>query len=473
MYRHTTQRRRPPPSCCRATREIRPSTSPAPAGVAVRPSRPRRLAAVPAGRLRLQGLRAVLHLRTGTAFHFARPAVLLDELDSGLVDGRRWRRRGPADAPVLRRRAVSPTSPNAFRLLLRVVAGRARPPAGGAATGGGPGGWQRPWRRSSEAGGRRFLATWLIDPYGRPAPFGSRQDLHAAFVEAELDDGSRLLLQDARFEVAVSWHDPYNGGSGFGRRVRSATTAVLLVLPREQPGAAGEGARRPAGNGYWWVFYGGLSTVELTRSRSSDRQADRVRSYHKPPFVAGEPRRHRCLHWPTVDAAVRPWRLAGGAERPLPRASREPAGPCTEPDAAGDGRAARPLPARPLRGRGRVAGRRTSASRGTARACSLTPESGYLWFFNRDNAGAAGEGARRSARSTATCWIFSGALSNVVVQPWCVRDTVTSEERRFDNAGGFHSLRGNRRADPPPPAYGQAKAAVSWIGWKGSPWSLW
>ena len=220
-------------------------------------------------------------------FQVARPAVLLDELDSGLVDGPAVAYgAGPADAPGFGVVLWSPNGgPNAFRLPLRVVDWKGTPagPVVPLLAEAPADGWPVAPQLLRLADGR-FLATWLIDPYGRPAPFGFTQDLHAAFVEAEPDDGSRLLLQDARFEVAVSWHDPYNGGSGFGQGASDhRRQRCFLVLPREQSGAAGQGARRPAGER---VLVGVLRwpvdrRVHDHRLRSAGGPR---RSYHNPPF---------------------------------------------------------------------------------------------------------------------------------------------------------------------------------------------
>ena len=76
--------------------------------------------------------------------------------------------------------------------------------------------------------------------------------------------------------------------------------------------------------------------------------------------------------------------------------------------------------------------------RGARRGRLPTLESGYLWFFNPDNLELLVK-VLDGRPVNGHFWIFSGALTNVVYS-LVVRDTVTSEERRFDNAGGFHSF---------------------------------
>ncbi|HEX2642431.1 MAG TPA: hypothetical protein VHU81_05535 [Thermoanaerobaculia bacterium] len=93
-----------------------------------------------------------------------------------------------------------------------------------------------------------------------------------------------LCLNGQRFEVEVTWRDPFNGGSGVGQGVGltedsgyfwffdpSNVELVVKVLDGR------------AVNGKFWVFYGALTNVEYDiQVHPYDTEA--VRTYHNPPF---------------------------------------------------------------------------------------------------------------------------------------------------------------------------------------------
>ena len=93
-----------------------------------------------------------------------------------------------------------------------------------------------------------------------------------------------LCLNDQRFEVEVTWRDPFNGGSGVGQGVGltgdsgyfwffdpSNVELVVKVLDGRSI------------NGKYWVFYGALTNVEYDlKVHPFDTEAERT--YHNPPF---------------------------------------------------------------------------------------------------------------------------------------------------------------------------------------------
>jgi hypothetical protein len=96
------------------------------------------------------------------------------------------------------------------------------------------------------------------------------------------EDGSTLCLNGARFRAEVSWRDPRSGvtGTGLGFPLSSDTGAFwffnaenleLMVKVLDGGGV----------NGHFWVFYGGLTDVEVDLT-VTDVATGARRIYHKP-----------------------------------------------------------------------------------------------------------------------------------------------------------------------------------------------
>jgi hypothetical protein len=236
--------------------------------------------------------------------------------------------------------------------------------------------------------------------------------------------GPSLCLAGDRFVAEVTWKD-FQGKVGSGRAVsltgdtgyfwffdESNVELVVKVLDG-----------RPV-NGSFWVFYGALSSVEYTL-KITDTATGRVRTYQNP---AG--------------------RLASAGDT-----SAFPAGKAAAPDLAGpvaqelrtETAAAASCVPGPTDlclngGRFRVSLDWTAqANHGAGQAVSLTPDTGYFWFFAPTNVEVVvkvldGRGVNGHF------WVFYGSLSNVEYRI-TVTDMQKGTTRTYTNpAGRFGSF---------------------------------
>lgn len=94
-----------------------------------------------------------------------------------------------------------------------------------------------------------------------------------------------LLLRDGRFRLAVTWDDPFNGGSGVGRPLpesdQSGSFWFFEEANRELLVKVLDGR---AINGHWWVFYGSLTNVGFTL-KVTDQATGEIRTYENPPLT--------------------------------------------------------------------------------------------------------------------------------------------------------------------------------------------
>lgn len=105
-------------------------------------------------------------------------------------------------------------------------------------------------------------------------------------VPPACEDPHELCLQDfERIRVRIAWHDPRSGDSGDGFAERLTAESGWFWFFR--PGNAEVVVKVLDGaevNGFWWVFVGGLTDLELEVT-VEDLINDAAWTYHKPPFV--------------------------------------------------------------------------------------------------------------------------------------------------------------------------------------------
>jgi hypothetical protein len=77
---------------------------------------------------------------------------------------------------------------------------------------------------------------------------------------------------------------------------------------------------------------------------------------------------------------------------------------------------------------------RTATARGVAHAVCLTADSGYFWFFGRDNVEVLVK-ALNACAFNQHFWVFAAGLTDVEVE-LSVRDTLTGNAQVYTNAGG-------------------------------------
>ena len=94
-----------------------------------------------------------------------------------------------------------------------------------------------------------------------------------------------LCLHDGRFRVRVEWHNPRNGAAGVGQAENLGDESGYFWFFR--PGNAELLLKVLDGrtvNGYFWVFYGGLTDVEYTLT-VEDTESHTSWTYHNPPYA--------------------------------------------------------------------------------------------------------------------------------------------------------------------------------------------
>ena len=93
-----------------------------------------------------------------------------------------------------------------------------------------------------------------------------------------------LCLQDSRFRVDVTWHDPRSGRTGTASAIpqTSDTGAFWFFSPDNLELTVKVLDGRPV-NGHFWVFYASLSDVEFTIT-VTDSVTGSKKTYHNPPY---------------------------------------------------------------------------------------------------------------------------------------------------------------------------------------------
>jgi hypothetical protein len=118
---------------------------------------------------------------------------------------------------------------------------------------------------------------------GVPPPCSESEGLRARRLA--LGGETDLLLRDGRFRLAVTWDDPFNGGSGVGRPLpesdQSGSFWFFEEANRELLVKVLDGR---AINGHWWVFYGSLTNVGFTLT-VTDQASGETRTYENPPLT--------------------------------------------------------------------------------------------------------------------------------------------------------------------------------------------
>ncbi|MXV99911.1 MAG: hypothetical protein F4X59_13180 [Holophagales bacterium] len=269
-----------------------------------------------------------------------------------------------------------------------------------------------------------------------------------AFRDACRDGARYLCLGDGRFEVQVHWSNPdVAGDHGFGTGVPidfSDESGLFWFFEPDNVELILKVLDGQAINGNFWVFFGALSDVEYWVS-VEDTQAGQRRTYHNPPKeICGQ---SDILAFSAGDSAVGLASAAGSRGAPgidlvkmnvawLPATgierSEEAAGEC-EPGqellcllanrfsvevAFVDPNLEPPDDAK----RARVAPSLTTAN------------TGFFWFFNKENIELAVKVLDGRAFN-GSFWVLYGGLSDVQYK-MTVEDTVTGDYAAYENEKG-------------------------------------
>lgn len=253
-------------------------------------------------------------------------------------------------------------------------------------------------------------------------------------------DSSLLCLVGGRFQIHVDWIDQHNAfATGVGHSVRSAATAdttgffwffnqdnIELLVKMLDGGVV---------NGYYWLFYGGLSNVEYEitvvdtvtgLSKSYRNLAGTIGGYGDSaafPSTTGSA---------AASAASTTASPAASAIRPQQVTAKLHVGGDGEGGAAGD-------KLHLLDGRFEVTvdflNQHAGDAHGFGRAVAGTNNAGYFWFFTQDNLELVVK--MIDARLfDGHFWVFWTGLSDVKYNIE-VKDVVTGETWEFHNPAGM------------------------------------
>ncbi|HEX3530802.1 MAG TPA: hypothetical protein VH988_27375 [Thermoanaerobaculia bacterium] len=93
-----------------------------------------------------------------------------------------------------------------------------------------------------------------------------------------------LCLQDSRFRVDVTWHDPRSGATGTASTIpQTSDTGGFWFFSPDNLELTVKVLDGRAVNGHFWVFYGSLSDVEFTVV-VTDSATGIKKTYHNPPY---------------------------------------------------------------------------------------------------------------------------------------------------------------------------------------------
>ncbi|HYL05614.1 MAG TPA: ELWxxDGT repeat protein, partial [Thermoanaerobaculia bacterium] len=258
-----------------------------------------------------------------------------------------------------------------------------------------------------------------------------------------------LCLSRGRFEVKAFWRD-FQGGSGAGQTLPlTSDTGTFWFFSPDNLEVIVKVIDGRALNGYFWVFYGALSSVEYALT-VTDTVTGLAQRYFNPLgdlSSAGD----TTAFGPLSATAIGAGGAAGKSGTPgTPEPHR--AGAITPPPAPA---AAVPAAAAQASGTcqasalqlclngGRFAVQASwtdfSGNSGAGMAVPLTDETGYFWFFAAGNVETVLKVVDGRSLNN-HFWVFYGALSNVQYT-LTVTDTVTGAVKTYTNpAGQFASV---------------------------------
>ena len=289
----------------------------------------------------------------------------------------------------------------------------------------------------------RFLAVWERGPVPPGSPLSAATSA-AATVD---DDGTSILgrlfqfssdslhLNQDRFRLEVDWTTP-NGASGRGKAVElTSDTGYFWFFNSDNVELTVKVLDGRPVNGSFWVFYGSLTNVDFTLT-VTDTETGAQNQYHNPQGTLRS--RADTNAFPEgflplsslASSTVGAESALGELALPVMFDGLEPAlvtkatGGCTT---GGES-----LCLNGNRFRLEIDWtdpRSGDSGRGTA--VSLTDDTGYFWFFNRDNVELIVK-VLDGRPVNGNFWVFFGALSDLEYT-LTVTDTETGAERTYFN----------------------------------------
>ena len=235
-----------------------------------------------------------------------------------------------------------------------------------------------------------------------------------------VDSRRRLCMNSHRFDISVSWRDS-QGNTGSGRAVPLTTdTGYFWFFDDTNIEMVIKVLNACANNGRYWVFAGGLTNVEVDIT-VRDSQTGALKTYHNPLGTAFQPILDTSAFEGCTSGNSLPTFRSSAEEAPI-----EVQGACISSDTA----------LCVSGGRFRVeANWRTNDSAGTGKAVKLTEDSGYFWFFDRNNVELITKVLNACVDPFNHHWVFAAGLTNVEVE-LVVTDTLTGAVKRYENPRG-------------------------------------
>lgn len=251
-------------------------------------------------------------------------------------------------------------------------------------------------------------------------------------------------LENGRFLVEALFQDAH-GNAGLANVVSiTSDTAYLWFFNSANVELVVKLLDACALNGHFWIFAGGLTNVHVIL-RATDTQTGAVRYYEVPYGPAFTPIQDTGAFGtcngkaaPDADAAgaaaaaLRRSAIADiGARLSAPAATQLPASAAVRTGSASCVPSSEALCLN--NGRFKVAAtfNAGASGSGTAQTGQLTPDTGYLWFFNASNVEAIVKVLDACALNN-HFWVFAGGLTNVQVTI-TVTDTLNGQFRQYIN----------------------------------------
>lgn len=277
--------------------------------------------------------------------------------------------------------------------------------------------------------GARKLPTYLRfnqDPWQSLGQSVSYSALGIRVTPACTPDATTLCLNGGRFKVQAGWKNGNTTGSGHAVAL-TKDTGYFWFFDAANVEMVAKVLTGCGANSRFWVFAGGLTDLE-TALTVTDTVTGAVRVYRNPQRTAFRPIQDTGA-FDTCAAAAPP-----AATPELPEPSPPPA---FEPIAAAAASCAEDPTHLCLNGgrfRVSVTWRTDTGAAGTGQAVRLTGDTGYFWFFDRENLEVVVK-ALNACGLNRRFWIFAAGLTSVRTEI-TVEDTTTGVTKRYTNPLG-------------------------------------
>ena len=256
------------------------------------------------------------------------------------------------------------------------------------------------------------------------------------------EEHGALCLDDGRFRVRTAWKAPVAEVGDAGELPLTPDTGAFWFFDPDNVEMIVKAIDGGGTNGHEWLFYGALSNVEYSLDVTDSRTGEARRYFNPAGRFAST---GDILAFPSGIAAdeLSSFASSGDQDAVPQRASATQAN-------FGSSGSCGATPDRFCILEGRFAVEATwrdfHGNTGTARAGTLTDDTGYFWFFNEANVEIVVK-AIDGAAYNGQFWIYFGALSNV---EYTIRvtDTVTDAVREYRNPLGRFASFGDIAAFP-------------------------